>query len=116
MNTYHNVDDYLEQFSGTTRSKLDDIRNIIRATAPEAVEKISYGIPTFEYHGNLVHFAGYKTHIGFYPGSGPIKEFANELSSYDTAKGTIRFPLDKPLPTKLIAKIVTYRIKQNSAK
>ncbi len=80
---------------------------------PEAQEKIAYGIPTFTFHGNLVHFAGYEKHIGFYPGAAPIKEFAPELKSYETSKGTVRFPIDKPLPMPLIRKIVKATVNRN---
>lgn len=116
MNTYKNVDEYLLQFSGKTYQKLIDLKNIIEDTVPEAKSKISYGIPTYTLNGNLVHFAGYNTHIGFYPGSGPIKEFANELSDYQTSKGTVRFPLDKPLPKSLIKAMVLSAKKHNLAK
>ena len=116
MKNYKDIDEYLANFSGDTRDKLEQIRKIVREIVPEATEKISYGIPTLTYHGNLLHFAGYKTHIGFYPGSGPIKEFAEELSGYETAKGTIRLPLDKPLPVDLIRKITISCVKRNESK
>jgi len=77
---------------------------------------ISYGIPTFTLHDNLVHFAAYDTHIGFYPGSAPIEEFKEVLKPYDTSKGTVRFPLDKPLPFTLIRKIVQSAVKRNEKK
>ncbi len=111
------VDEYLANFSGETRDKLDEIRKTIRAIVPpEAKEKISYGIPTFAMNGNLVHFAGYKTHIGFYPGSVPIAEFAKELSGHKTSKGTVQFPLDKPLPLELIIKITEACVARNQIK
>ena len=106
MQTYKNVDEYINSFSGETRKKLESLRQAIHSVVPEAKEKIAYGIPTFTHHGNLVHFAGYKTHIGFYPGSTPIKQFERELAGFKTSKGTIQFPLDKPLPIELIRKIV----------
>lgn len=116
MQTYKDIDEYLANFSGETRQKLDTIRKITKEVAPEAKEKISYGIPTFTLNGkNLLHFAGYETHIGFYPGSGPIKEFAKELEGYKTSKGTIQFPLDKPLPEELIIKITKSCIKRGLA-
>ncbi len=108
------VDEYLAGFSGETRQKLDVVRKTIKSIAPsETIEKISYGIPTFYLNGNLVHFAGYKTHIGFYPGSVPIAEFAKELSAYKTSKGTVQFPFDKPLPLELITKITKACIARN---
>ena len=117
MNFSHKtVDEYIAGCPPNVRLKLKEIRALVREMVPEAEEKISYGIPTFTYHGNLLHFAGYKTHIGFYPGSGPIKEFAKELIGYETAKGTIRFPLDKSLPLPLIRSIVGSCIKRNTNK
>lgn len=116
MKNYKDVDEYLAGFSGDTRKKLDEIREIVKELAPEATEKISYGIPTLTFHGNLLHFAGYETHIGFYPGSGPIKQFADELAGYETSKGTIRLPLDKPLPLDLIRKITKACIERNLGK
>ncbi|HEX5796959.1 MAG TPA: DUF1801 domain-containing protein [Candidatus Saccharimonadales bacterium] len=116
MKSYKDIDEYLDNFSGETRKKLDEIRSIVHELAPQAKEKIAYGIPTFTYHGNLLHFAGYETHIGFYPGPAPIKQFANELSGYETSKGTIKFPLDKPLPLDLIRKITKACVERNEAK
>lgn len=116
MEKYRSIDEYISNFSGETKEKLVTIRETIHEVAPEATEKISYGIPTFYLNGNLVHFAGYKTHIGFYPGSVPIAKFKNELVSYKTSKGTIQFPLDKPLPLNLITKITKACIERNKAK
>ncbi len=116
MRNYKNVDEYLDNFSGDTRSKLEEIRKTVKDIVPEAQQKISYGIPTFTYHGNLLHFAGYETHIGFYPGSGPIKQFASDLKGYKTSKGTIQFPLDKPLPMNLIEKITKACVERNLSK
>lgn len=117
MKGYKSVDQHIESFSGETKKKLEEIRRLIKDTVPkETEERISYGIPTYTWNGNLLHFSGYKTHIGFYPGSGPIKEFASELSSYKTAKGTVQFPIDKPLPTDLILKIVKSCVERNQLK
>lgn len=117
MKDYKDIDEYLANFSGETRQKLDTIRRIVKEVAPEATEKISYGIPTFAYAGkNLVHFAGYDSHIGFYPGSVPIKEFEKDLTGYKTSKGTIQFPIDKPLPEELIIKITQLCVERNLAK
>ena len=92
---------------------LEELRATIKASAPDSEEKISYQIPTFTLKGNLVHFAGSKNHIGFYPGSSGIQAFTNELSLYEGAKGSVKFPIDKPLPLKLISKIVKFRVAEN---
>ena len=114
MENYKDIDEYLANFSGETRKKLDEVRKIFKEVTPEAKEKIAYGIPTFTLNGkNLVHFAGYETHIGFYPGSGPIAELKEELSAYKTSKGTVQFPLDKPLPLDLIRKITEFCVERN---
>ena len=104
---------YIGQFPAATRVLLEEIRAIIRAAAPEATEKISYAMPTFYYLGNLVHFAGYAGHIGFYPGANGVAAFIDELGDYSTSKGTIQFPLDSPLPKDLITRIVAYRLQEN---
>ena len=92
------------------------MRRTIRKCVPEAKEAISYGIPTFKLKGNLVHFAAFKNHIGFYPGAAAIVVFAKDLSTYETSKGTIRFPLDQPLPLDLVEKITKYRVAEERAK
>ncbi len=89
---------------------------MIKEAAPEATEKISYQMPTFYLHGNLVHFAAYKKHIGFYPSPSGIEAFKEEISSYKWAKGSVQFPLDKPIPYELIRKITIYRVKENVEK
>jgi len=111
-----NVDVYISEFPAETAAKLIELRELIKKLAPSAEETISYAIPTFKLNGPLVHFAGYKGHIGFYPGAGGISEFAEDLAGYKTSKGTVQFPLEKPLPVKLITKIVKFRIKQNLEK
>ncbi|MBP6004604.1 MAG: DUF1801 domain-containing protein [Pyrinomonadaceae bacterium] len=111
-----NVDAYIAEFPHEIAAKLDEMRALIKKLAPEAAESISYAIPTYKLNGTLVHFAGYANHIGFYPGAGGIAEFADELTDFKTSKGTVQFPLDRPLPNKLIAKIVKFRIKQNLEK
>lgn len=116
MKDYKDIDEYLANFSGETREKLDTIRKITKEVAPEATEKISYGIPTLEFHGNLLHFAGYDSHIGFYPGSVPIKEFEKDLTGYKTSKGTIQFPLGQPLPEEVIVKITKSCVERNLSK
>ncbi|MFM9984774.1 MAG: iron chaperone [Flavobacteriales bacterium] len=110
------VDKYIAGFPEEVQLKLDEIRSIIRKNAPDAFEKMSYGIPTFDLNGNLVHFAGYKHHVGFYPGANGIEAFKDEFEKYKWAKGSVQFPLDKKLPVTLITRIVKYRVKQNLEK
>ncbi|MDI9364891.1 MAG: DUF1801 domain-containing protein [Flavobacterium sp.] len=110
------IDSYIAEFPEATQALLQQIRATIKAIATEATETISYGIPTFVYHGNLVHFAGYKQHIGFYPGAAGIAAFKEEISNYKWAKGSVQFPLNAPLPLDLVTRIVQYRLAQNAAK
>lgn len=115
--SYKDVDEYLASFDGDTFKKLVAIRRTIKEIVPrETTEKISYGVPTYYLDGNLVHFAGYKTHISFYPGSVAIEEFKDELSGFDISKGTIRFSLKKPIPFDLIRKITTVCLEHNQSK
>ncbi|HNF28274.1 MAG TPA: DUF1801 domain-containing protein [Leptospiraceae bacterium] len=110
------VDSYVQSSPPEIQKKLRQLRSMIRAAAPEAVEKISYRMPTFFLNGNLVYFAAFKNHIGFYPGSKAIEKFSKELASYEGSKGTVRFPFDSPIPAALIKKIVRYRVKENLEK
>jgi len=110
---YQSMDEYISSFPEEIQVKLGELRAIIKAAAPDAAEKISYQMPTFYLQGNLVHFAAYKKHIGFYPTPSGIHAFKEELSVYENSKGTVRFPLDKPLPLELISKIVVYRAAEN---
>lgn len=112
----NNTDEFIAGFPTATQIMLKKIRAIIQKAAPKATETISYGIPTFVQEGNLVHFSGYKTHIGFYPGAAGVEAFTKELSNYVTSKGTVQFPLDKPLPVGLITQIVKFRVLQNLEK
>ena len=107
------IDEYIASFPKEVQKKLKEIRSAIKASAPDAEETISYAIPTFTLNGNLVHFAAFKNHIGFYPAPKGIEAFKKELSKYEGGKGTVQFPLDTPLPIALIKKIVKYRVKQN---
>jgi uncharacterized protein YdhG (YjbR/CyaY superfamily) len=116
MRAVGTIDGYLRQFPPEVRAKLAELRSVIRECAPDAREKISYGIPTFELEGNLVHFAGYAGHIGFYPGAAGIANFAKELAGYRTSKGTVQFPLDRKIPFALIRSIVKFRVRQNLAR
>ena len=110
------VDSYVQSSPPEIQKKLRQLRSMIRAAAPAAVEKISYRMPTFFLNGNLVYFAAFKNHIGFYPGSKAIEKFSKELASYEGSKGTVRFPFDSPIPAALIKKIVRYRVKENLEK
>ena len=110
------IDEYISEFPKDIQEKLEKIRKTIQETTPEATEKISYGIPTFYLNGNLVHFAAYEKHIGFYPAPSGIENFKDELSEYKTSKGTIQFPLDKEIPYDLIKEIVKFRVNENENK
>jgi uncharacterized protein YdhG (YjbR/CyaY superfamily) len=110
------IDSYIKPFPEDTRQLLDQLRSTIRKAAPQATEKISYGMPTFYYNGNLVHFAAFKNHIGFFPTPSAIEAFKKELMDYKTSKGTVQFPMADPLPLKLIARMVKFRVKENAAK
>lgn len=110
------IDDYILQFLPEVQEILKTLRKVIRESAPDATEKISYQMPTFTLHGNLVHFAAYKKHIGFYPTSSGIAAFQQELLEYKGAKGSVQFPLDKPIPYELISKIVKFRVAENIKK
>ncbi len=113
MKNYKDIDEYLENFAAPSQKILQDIRETIKKAAPDATEAIKYGIPTFQLNGkNLVHFAAYEHHIGFYPGARAIPEFSEELKSYNTSKGTIQFPIDKPIPLDLITKITKFCVEQ----
>jgi uncharacterized protein YdhG (YjbR/CyaY superfamily) len=109
----NNIDEYIAGFPKDVQKQLEEIRATIRKAAPDAEEGISYAIPTFKLSGNLVHFAAFKNHIGFYPAASGIQAFKKELSGYEGGKGTVKFPLDEPLPLALIAKIVKFRVKDN---
>jgi uncharacterized protein YdhG (YjbR/CyaY superfamily) len=110
------MDEYIEGFPADIQKKLQQIRTTIKKAAPGAEEKISYAIPTFTLNGNLVHFAAFKNHIGFYPAPSAINKFQKELAVYQGAKGSIQFPIEKPVPLNLITKIVKFRVKENHAK
>lgn len=108
-----NIDEYIAGFPPNIQEILEKIKSTIKKEAPDAEETISYRMPTFTLKGNLVHFAAFKEHIGFYPTPTGIVEFQKELSVYEGAKGSVRFPLDKPIPFALISKIVEFRVKEN---
>ncbi len=114
--TPKNIDEFIADFPNDVQEILKKLRETILKAAPDAEETIKYGIPTFTLNGNLVHFSAYKTHIGFYPTPSGIEKFKSELSVYDLSKGTIRFPIDKPIPYGLISKIVKFRVRENLEK
>ena len=110
---FNSIDEYIATFPEEIQKILAELRAAIKASAPDAEEKISYQMPTFALKGNLVHFAAHKKHIGFYPSPSGIQAFKHELSIYEGAKGSVRFPIDKPLPLELISKIVKFRVTEN---
>jgi uncharacterized protein YdhG (YjbR/CyaY superfamily) len=110
---FRSIDEYIATFPAHIQALLEAMRATIRAAAPEAEEKISYQMPTFFLKGNLVHFAAFKNHIGFYPASSGIEAFKAELAVYEGSKGAVRFPLDRPLPLDLIGRIVKVRVAEN---
>jgi uncharacterized protein YdhG (YjbR/CyaY superfamily) len=111
--TTKEIDEYIAGFPKDIQEILEKVRITIRKAAPDAEEIINYGIPTFTLKGNLVHFAAFTKHIGFYPTPTGIEQFKDELSPYEGAKGSVKFPIDKPIPFDLISKIVTFRVKEN---
>ncbi len=115
-NGFQSIDEYIGRFPIATQNLLQQVRQTIKSAAPDATEAISYQMPTFKLNGNLVHFAGYKNHIGFYPAPVAIKEFQQELSVYKNAKGSVQFPLDRPLPLDLIRRMVIFRVEKNKMK
>lgn len=112
---FSSVDEYIGTFPPEIQALLEQIRETIRAAAPDAKEKISYQMPAFEQKGNLVYYAAWKTHIGFYPVSSAVAEFEDELSKYPRSKGAIQFPFNQPLPLDLIRRVVEYRVAENLA-
>ena len=117
MNTdFKTIDEYIAMQSEKNALILEKIRQMIKTIAPKAEETISYGIPTFKLYGNLINFAAYKKHIGFYPGASGVENFISELSKYNTSKGTIQFQLEEEIPIDLIKKITEFRVKENTEK
>ena len=114
--SFNSIDEYIATFPEETQNILEDLRATIKAAAPDADERISYQMPTFALEGNLVHFSAWKNHIGFYPTSSGTQAFKKELSIYKGAKGSVKFPIDKPLPLKLISRIVKFRVAENQKK
>ena len=110
------IDEYIAEFPPEVQQILEQIRATIKAAAPNAQEAISYALPTFKLYGNLVHFAAFKKHIGFYPTPSGTERFQQQISGYKAAKGSIQFPLDQPIPYDLITEIVKFRVDENLAK
>lgn len=113
---FQTIDEYIETFPKEVQIKLQSLRKTIKRAAPEAIETISYQMPTFKLNGNLIHFAAYEKHIGLYPTPNGISAFEDELKPYKHAKGSAQFPLDKPLPLDLITKIVKFRVAEMKQK
>jgi uncharacterized protein YdhG (YjbR/CyaY superfamily) len=110
------IDEYIASFPEDIQKILQELRSVIRSAAPDAVERIAYQMPTFWQNGNLVHFAAFKNHIGFYPNPSGIEGFKQKLAGYQQSKGAIRFPIDQPLPLELIGEIVRFRVAENLKK
>jgi uncharacterized protein YdhG (YjbR/CyaY superfamily) len=114
MKQFKTIDEYIVHFPAAVGVILKKIRTAIRNAAPKAQEAITYGIPTFTLNGkNLVHFGGFKNHVSFFPTSSGVREFSKELAKYNTSRGTVQFPLGKPIPYGLLARIVKFRVREN---
>ncbi len=116
VSDFKTIDEYIAGFPEDIQEKLREMRKVIRETAPHASEKISYQMPTFYLNGNLVHFAAFKNHIGFYPAPTGLDAFKDEIARYPHSKGAVQFPLDKPIPFDLVKRIVAFRISENVKK
>ena len=113
--TANSIDEYIAEFPPETQKVLQEVRALIRASAPDATETISYAIPTFDLNRtHLVHFAGYEKHVGFYPTGSGVEAFKRELKPYKSGKGSVQFPLGQPLPTDLIRRIVEFRVEEST--
>lgn len=112
---FKNVDDYISAFPPSTQAILQELRATIKKAAPKAEEVISYNMPGYKLNGMLVWYAGYKSHIGFYPKPSGLQTFQKELAGYKSSKGAVQFPIDQPMPLHLVTKIVKFRIKENAA-
>jgi uncharacterized protein YdhG (YjbR/CyaY superfamily) len=110
------IDEYIARFPPDVQAVLQQVRTTIREAAPDAEEAIKYQIPTFVQNETLVHFAAFRNHIGLYPTPSGVAKFKDELSSYESAKGSVRFPIDKPMPLRLIARIVAFRVREAQVK
>ena len=113
IKTPESVDEYILNYPADIQKKITEIRSVIKKAAPDAVEKVSYGMPAYTFKGMLLYYAAHTNHIGFYPTPSAIEAFRKELSAYKPSRGTIHFPLDKPLPIKLIKDITAFRVQEN---
>lgn len=113
MRTPKNVEEYFSWFPESTQALMNQIKETVLKVVPEAEEGISYAMPTYKYKGLLTHFAAYEKHIGLYPGSLAIEVFADDIAGYKSAKGSVQFPIDKPMPLELITRIVEFRLQEN---
>jgi uncharacterized protein YdhG (YjbR/CyaY superfamily) len=111
--SYTSIDEYIVQFPAAVQQLLNTLRTVIQEEAPDSIERIAYGMPTFHQFGNVCHFAAFKNHIGFFPGANGVAEFLPELTEYKTSKGTIQFPYSKPMPLDLVRRIVRFRVIEN---
>jgi len=116
MNNPATIDEYICSFPNNIQNILEKVRLTIKKVAPEATEAISYQMPTFRLNGNLVHFAAFKNHIGFYPTPSGISKFKSEIAKYKNAKGSVQFPLNKEIPYDLISRITKFRVEENLIK
>ncbi|MGA9138916.1 MAG: DUF1801 domain-containing protein [Methanocella sp.] len=115
--TFESIDEYIAQYPPDIQEKLEKLRKVIKETAPEAEETISYRMPAFKLNGRpLVYFAPFSDHIGFFPTASGVEAFKDELTGYKTSKGTIQFPLDKPMPLDLVRRIVRFKVAEISKK
>lgn len=110
------IDQYISEAPQEVQERLNNLRTVIKAEVPDAEERIAYAMPTFSQNGNLVHFAYFKNHIGFFPAPSGIENFKDELAKYKTSKGTVQFPLNEEIPMDLVREIVRFRLKENLAK
>jgi uncharacterized protein YdhG (YjbR/CyaY superfamily) len=110
------IDDYIATYPADVQEILQKVRETIKTAAPQATEAISYGMPTFKLHGNLVHFGAFKSHLGFYPIPSGMDQFQEELAPFKSGKGSVQFPFDQPMPYELITKIVKFRVTENLEK
>jgi uncharacterized protein YdhG (YjbR/CyaY superfamily) len=113
---FQSIDEYIATFPDDVQARLHEMRAVIRAAAPDATEKISYQMPTYDLKGNLVHFAAHRAHIGLYPAPTGIEAFKEAFAPYKTSKGAVQFPLDQPLPVDLITRVVQFRVDENLRK
>ena len=113
---FNSVDQYIHSLPPQSKAKMIELRALIKKTVPDAEELISYNMPSFNYYSRLVYYAAFKSHIGFYPMASGITAFEKEISKFKWAKGSVQFPIDKPLPTSLIIKIIRFRVKENKEK